>query len=204
MLNALFGLNPSCLSEVDDQPNDYFYRTNGRVKTVVSVNLTIIRRTFAVVTSSARSRPISSARSRSLHIVRRIPSLTPFDLPLGLFTRSALFRARPRRPLDFVSRWIDCLCIGTRETVLNLLLRVAADRRTDARAPPRTVNSISAALSPVLRTASASSGRRLLEVAALLLRGHRCRRLPRSPPCCSLCSLRETPFRRSKPSECAA
>jgi hypothetical protein len=69
---------------------------------------------------------ISSARSRSLHIVRRISSVNPFDLPPDLFSRSTSFHARPRRQLDFVSRSIKCLCISTRRSVFNLLVRVAA------------------------------------------------------------------------------
>jgi hypothetical protein len=120
------------------------YRNNGRINDTYCGShdhwSQICRCDFIRSISPTRfCRSISSAWSRSLRIVRRISTLNPFDLPSDLYSRSTSFHARPRRPVDFVSRSINCPCIGTCTVVFNLLVRIAA--RSPHRCPPITAQS---------------------------------------------------------------
>jgi hypothetical protein len=172
------------------------------VSTTHSANLTIIGRRFTVVISSAPSRPPASvARSRPADHARstssarsRPPidvSLNPFDLSPNLFSRSTLglgahLILSPARLTASVSAHarVSSICFSASQP----------NRHTDARASPRRVHLHYTALSPDLRTASTTSLHCFLQLAALLLRCHLRRWLPRSPLCCALHSPGETGF----------
>jgi hypothetical protein len=165
----------------------------------------ICRCDFICSISAARfCRSISSARSRSLHLVRRISS-PDRSLPLihllshriyspvqlrstpGLGAHSILYLARLTAS------------VSAHATVFSIRFSVSQpDRHNDARASPLRIHLIYTAPSPDLLTASASSLRRFLQFAALFLRCHLRPRLPRSPLCCSVQSPRETGFSCSK------
>jgi hypothetical protein len=113
--------------------------------------------------------PITLAPRRPPDLApRSISSLNSFNLPPDLFSSSTPFQARPRRPLSFVSRSIDCRCIGTRKRVFICFSVSQPDRHNDARASPRKAHLIYAALSQVLRTASPTSRGRFCVIAAPL------------------------------------